>query len=304
MRHLTSLFELTPDEVREILALAVDLKQKLDEDDRPDLLDNRVLIQLFEKPSLRTRVSFETAIIHLGGTGMFMTCHEAGLDGREALSDVARVISGYADVVVLRTFSQTLIEDFATFSYCPVVNGLSDDFHPCQALADVLTIQETFGELDGKRLVYVGDGNNVAVSLAIVTSMLGMPMTVSTPHGYELDSETLETIKQQFPESDVIHVDDPRQAVHNADVIYTDVWASMGQESESERRKRIFADYQVNTELISAAPDECRLMHCLPAKRGLEVTDDVLESDASIIFQQAENRMHLAKGLFTWLLQD
>jgi ornithine carbamoyltransferase len=212
------------------------------------------------------------------------------------------VISSYSDVVVLRTFSQKLIEDFASYSRCPVINGLSDDYHPCQALTDMLTLLEVWGDVRGKRLVFIGDGNNVASSLAMITSMLNMSMTVCSPRDFELDEDLLQAIRLMYPACDITQTADPAVAVANADVVYTDVWASMGQENEADKRNRIFAPYQVNARLMAKAPAGCLFMHDLPARRGKEVTDDVIDGPHSIVFQQAENRMHLAKGLLVWLL--
>ena len=302
MKHLLSLLELSPDDIRELFQLAADLKAKTKRGQRPALLQQRILTQVFEKPSLRTRVSFEAAMMQLGGSSIFLSAKDAGLQGRESLADVARVLSSYSDVVVLRTFSQKLIEDFASYSNCPVVNGLSDDHHPCQALTDLFTIQEVFGDLQ-RRLVYVGDGNNVAVSLAEICAQLDVPFTVCTPKGYELDAKLLADLKQRFPKADLSVTTDPKQAVKDADVIYTDVWASMGQESEAAQRNNVFAPYQINAPLMAAAPKTARFMHCLPARRGTEVTDDVMDGPQCLAFEQAENRMHMAKGLLAWLLK-
>lgn len=302
MKHLISLLNLSVDDIHAILSTSHELKAAWKRGERPALLQGRYLTQVFEKPSLRTRVSFDAAMAQLGGTGNFLSGQDAGLSGRESLADVARVISGYSDAVVLRTFSQKLIEDFAAYSRCPVINGLSDDDHPCQALTDILTLQEVWGDVKGKRLVFVGDGNNVANSLAMITSMLGMSMTVCAPRDFELDEDLLQAIRLTFPKSDITQTADPTTAVSNADVIYTDVWASMGQESDADRRNRIFGSYQVNARLMAKAPSGCLFMHDLPARRGKEVTDDVIDGPNSIVFQQAENRMHLAKGLLVWLL--
>jgi ornithine carbamoyltransferase len=300
MQHLNSLSDLTADNIREILSLAAELKAKHYAGERPALMPGRVLSMVFEKPSLRTRNSFEAAITHLGGAGIFLSSAEAGLHGREALCDVARVLSSYCDLIVLRTFSQKLVEDFAGFSNCPVINGLTDDRHPCQALTDLFTVQEVFGGL-GKHLVYIGDGNNIAASLAIAASMTGMPLTVCTPAGFELDADFAADLKSQFPTAQISQGNNPAAAVKTADIVYTDVWASMGQEDEAEKRRKIFAPFQVNAALMSQAPAGCKFMHDLPAHRGEEVTDDVIDGPASLAFQQAENRMHLAKGLIVWL---
>jgi ornithine carbamoyltransferase len=303
MRHLISLFDVTADNVIEILDISDYLKRELQRGNRKSRLGGHCLAQVFEKPSLRTRNSFETAMIQLGGAGIFLSAKDAGLHGRESTADIARVLSSYSDAIVLRTFSQTLIADFAKHCSCPVINGLSDDFHPCQALTDLLTIREVWPDLAGRRLVYVGDGNNVAKSLAIATALTRMSMVVAAPVEYQLDEAFLADVKKRLPAADITQLADPMKAVRNADVIYTDVWASMGQEAEAEERKKVFAPYQVNAKLMAKAPKECRFMHDLPARRGLEVTDDVIDGKNSIAFQQAENRMHLAKGLLVWLLE-
>jgi ornithine carbamoyltransferase len=303
MKHLISLYDLTPEELLQILDRAADLKRLFRAGERPPLLQGRVLAQLFEKPSLRTRNSFEAAMIHLGGSGIFMTTAEAGLNGRESLSDVAKVLSSFSDVITMRTFSHQLIVEFARHSGCPVINGLSDERHPCQALTDLLTIREVFGSLSDRHLVFVGDGNNVAMSLAIASAMTGMQMTLAAPRGFELTTDFLAELTRRYPKHRVSQSHDPVAAVKTADVIYTDVWASMGQEEEAEQRKKAFRDFQVNSRLLSHAPKDVRFMHDLPAKRGLEVTDEVMDGSQSIVFQQAENRMHLARGLFAWLLR-
>lgn len=303
MRHLIKLQALTREQIDDVLNTSAELKAQLHKGERKPLLAGRVLTQVFEKPSLRTRVSFEAGISQLGGRGIFLSGKGAGLEGREPLADVARVLSGYSDVIVLRTFSQELVEEFAQYAGCSVVNGLSDQCHPCQALTDILTMQEALGDVGGRRLAYIGDGNNVAVSLAAICAILGISFVVAAPEGYQLDETLLDELRRQYPSADLSQMSDPREAVREADVVYTDVWASMGQESEKESRSRIFADYQINAELMAAAPATARFMHCLPARRGLEVTADVIDGPQSIAFEQAENRMHLAKGLLVWLLR-
>jgi ornithine carbamoyltransferase len=304
MKHLTSLLDLTSEELTAILDKAAELKAKFRNGDRPQLYPGRVLAQLFEKPSLRTRNSFEAAMIHLGGSGIFLTTAEAGLNGRESLPDVAKVLSSFSDIITMRTFSQKLIEDVARYSSCPVINGLSDERHPCQAMTDLLTIRETFGHLKDLHLVFVGDGNNVSMSLAIASAMTGMRLTLAAPKGFEFEASFLELMAEKFPAHRVTQSNDPKFAVKSADLVYTDVWASMGQEDDAERRKKAFASFQVNEALMAVAPKSAKFMHDLPAKRGLEVTDNVMDGDQSIVFQQAENRMHLAKGLFVWLLEN
>lgn len=303
-RHLTSLFDLSSDDIQAVLQRSAELKALHQSGRCPTLLPGRVLAQLFEKPSLRTRNSFEAAMINLGGGGIFLTTAEAGLNGREALPDVARVLSSYSDVITMRTFSQKLIDEFAEHSRCPVINALSDDRHPCQALTDLLTIQEVSGTLSGTHLVFVGDGNNVAQSLAVAAGMTGLKFTLAVPPGYEMPDTFMINLKKSFPGADVQQTSDPFEAVKTADFVYTDVWASMGQERDSQRRIKDFTSYQVNRTLMQEAPPSARFMHDLPAKRGLEITDDVIDGPQSIVFQQAENRMHLARGLFAWLLTD
>ena len=301
MKHFDSLTRLSAQDFRDILRLAVDIKYKCEQGDRPRLLGGRVMTLVFEKPSLRTRVSFEAAVAQLGGSSLFLTCAEAGLNGRESVADVARVLGAYSDWIVTRTFSHRLVDEFVRFAGCPVINGLSDQGHPCQALSDVLTMQEVFGSLAGKTVVFVGDGNNVARSLATATALMGMKFVMAAPLGYELSPEFLAQLKQQCPSADVLLTADPRAAVARADVVYTDVWASMGQESEQEKRKQVFAPFQVNAALMAAAPNSARFMHCLPARRNLEVTDEVLDGKQSIAIPQAENRMHGARGILLWL---
>jgi ornithine carbamoyltransferase len=304
MKHLTSLLDITSEELTAILDKAAELKARFRKGDRPQLYPGRVLAQLFEKPSLRTRNSFEAAMIHLGGSGIFLTTAEAGLNGRESLPDIAKVLSSFSDIITMRTFSQKLIEDVARHSSCPVINGLSDERHPCQALTDLLTIRETFGHLKDLHLVFVGDGNNVSMSLAIASAMTGMRLTLAAPKGFEFEASFLELLAEKFPAHRVTQTNDPKFAVKSADLVYTDVWASMGQEDDAERRKKAFANFQVNEDMMAIAPKSAKFMHDLPAKRGLEVTDAVMDGDRSIVFQQAENRMHLAKGLFVWLLEN
>jgi ornithine carbamoyltransferase len=302
MQHLTSLYDITPADVEEILTISAKLKARLAKGDRPPILQGHTLALIFEKPSLRTRISFEAAMMQLGGGSIFMSSADAGLHGRESLADVARVLGSYTDAIVMRTFSQKLIEDFAGLADCHVINGLSDTLHPCQALTDILTIQEVFGKLEGRHLVFVGDGNNVAASLAVTSAYTGMSMTLAAPPGYELPDSYVKDLRKRFPKVEFEQNHDPVAAVKDADIIYTDVWASMGQEAEADKRKKAFANYQVNAALMKKAPKECRFMHDLPARRGLEVTDDVIDGPQSIAFEQAENRMHLAKGLLVWLL--
>ena len=303
MRHLNSLLELKTNDVEAIFELARSLKNRLQKGERPQVLSGYVMAQVFEKPSLRTRLSFDAAMMQLGGDSIFLNAKEAGLGGREAVPDVARVIGGYSDVITLRTFSQKLIDAFIEHSGVAIINGLSDERHPCQALTDVFTMREVLGDLRGKKCVFVGDGNNVANSLAIAASLCGMSFTVCAPEDYRLDEKFLKALSKKFPDADVVQTDNFKSALKGAAIVYTDVWTSMGQEAEAEERQKVFGRYQVNEKLMKLAPKSCRFMHCLPAKRGLEVTDEVIDGSQSIVFQQAQNRMHLAKGLLLWVLE-
>ncbi len=302
MKHFDSMSRLSAQDLHAILRLAADVKARFKKGDRPRLLEQRLMTLVFEKPSLRTRVSFEAAVAQLGGSSLFLTCAEAGLNGRESVADVARVLGAYSDWIVMRTFSHRLVDDFVRYAGCPVINGLSDQGHPCQALSDLMTMQEVLGNLAGKCVVFVGDGNNVARSLARASVMMGMKFVMASPAGYELSSDFLSRLKGECHPADVTQTTDARAAVVRADVVYTDVWASMGQEAEQENRKQVFAPYQVNAALMAVAPKSARFMHCLPARRNMEVTDEVLDGPQSIAIPQAENRMHGARGILLWLL--
>ncbi|HEY0984369.1 MULTISPECIES: ornithine carbamoyltransferase [unclassified Schlesneria] len=303
MRHLNSLMDLMPSDVESIFELVRSLKTRLRAGDRPQILSGYVMTQIFEKPSLRTRLSFDAAMMQLGGASIFLKAEDAGLGGRESVEDVARVIGGYSDVITLRTFSQQLIDDFIKHSGVAVINGLSDERHPCQALTDLFTMQEVLGDVRGRKCVFVGDGNNVANSLAIAAALCGMNFTVCAPESHRLEAGLLKELVDKIPAANVVQTDCFESALKDADIVYTDVWTSMGQEDEAEERQKIFGGYQVNQNLMKLAPKSCYFMHCLPAKRGLEVTDEVIDSKQSIVFQQAENRMHLAKGLMLWVLE-
>jgi ornithine carbamoyltransferase len=302
MRHFIDLLDLTAAEITELLNKALTLKAALQRGDRTPYLQGRVLGMIFEKPSLRTHVSFETAMAQLGGSSIFLRGSEAGLGVREPVPDFARVMSQYVDAVVLRVFKQATVETFAQYATVPVINGLSDTEHPCQAIGDLLTMIEVFGDVAGKTLVFVGDGNNVARSLAAACGKLGARFILAAPSGYGFDKAFLRTLKRKASKGEVLQNGRPEHAIGQADVIYTDVWTSMGQEDEAEVRRKKFAEYQVNEKLLAAAPAHARVMHCLPAHRGEEVTDAVLEGERSIVFQQAGNRMHAQKALLKWLL--
>jgi ornithine carbamoyltransferase len=303
MRHLITLADLKSSEVERIFAISEDLKSKCEQGLREPLLPGRVMALLFEKPSLRTRVSFEAAITHLGGNAMFLGEDVGWNNGRESLADFGRVLSQYVDVIVMRTKSHQSVLDLAKHADCPVINGLTDLDHPCQALADIFTMREVFGTLAGLKLTFVGDGNNVARALARCCGKVGMKFHLATPPGYEFDAAFLASLKQDVPQLELTMGNDPRAAVRDAQCIYTDVWTSMGQESEMEARRKIFAPFQVNAKLMSQAPADAIFMHCLPARRGEEVTDDVIDGPQSRVVQEAANRMHAQKGVLAWLLR-
>ncbi len=267
-------------------------------------LSGRSLALLFEKPSLRTRVSFEMAMRQLGGQVIYLSPDEVGLGRREPVADVARVISRYVDVIAARTNSHQTLELLAEYASVPVINALSDREHPCQALADLFTIYEKKGDLNGLNLAFIGDGNNVANSLLLAASLVGMNFRIASPAGYQVSDEILDLARDYAGESgsDILCTQELEQAVAGADIVYTDVWTSMGQEDEAEKRRRAFAGYQVNGQLLDLAKDDAILMHPLPAHRGDEVTDDVLDGPASVVFDQAENRLHLAKALLDRML--
>ena len=301
MQHLLSLFDLSSGDLRSLLATAHVLKTRLAAGDRPPVLERRVLALLFEKPSLRTRVSFETGIAQLGGSSLFLG-DDVGWGKRESASDFTQVLGQFVDAVVCRAKSHSKVEQLASYDSLPVINGLTDLCHPCQALADVMTIHGAFGTVSGKHLVFVGDGNNVAQSLALVCAMLDMRFTLSCPIGYEMDNGWLEKVFAHYPAAKISTVPDAQAAVSDADAIYTDVWTSMGQEAEMAERRKAFSAYQVNRHLMATAPSHARVLHCLPAVRGEEITDDVIDSNQSDVIQQAGNRMHAQKGLLVWLL--
>lgn len=301
MQHLLSLFDISAGDLRQMLATADSLKARLNQGDRPPVLARFVLAMLFEKPSLRTRVSFETGIAQLGGSSLFLG-EEVGWGTRESASDFTQVLGQFVDAVVCRAKSHDQVVQLASFNSLPVINGLTDLCHPCQAMADVMTIRESLGDLTGKHLVFVGDGNNVAHSLALICAMLDMRFTLACPDDYRMDDSWLQQVFERFPNAAIEQKSDAKQAVSDADAIYTDVWTSMGQESEMAIRREVFAPYQVNEDLMASAPNHTRVLHCLPAVRGEEITNDVIDSSQSDIIKQAGNRMHAQKGLLVWLL--
>jgi ornithine carbamoyltransferase len=269
------------------------------------LLKGKVLAMIFQKPSLRTRVSFDMAMRHLGGDALYLSPQEIGLGKRESIADVARVLAGYIDAIMARVFDHEHVIALAKWSSVPVINGLSDYNHPCQGMADALTIQEKFGKLKGLNVTFVGDGNNVAVSLMHVCAKLGANFTIANPSGYDLNPKAVTDAKKFAAKSGskLSFLRDPHQAVKGAQVIYTDTWTSMGQEEETKVREQVFPPYQVNAELVSEADREVIVMHCLPAHRGQELTDEIADSPQSVIFLQAHNRMHAQKAILVRLFK-
>ena len=262
----------------------------------------RTLAMIFEKPSLRTRVSFETAMTQLGGTATYLDQTAIGLGAREPAKDVARVLSRMCDAIMARTFGHDMVEELARNSSVPVINGLTDYSHPCQAMADLVTVREHLGGLKGKTLVFVGDGNNVARSLAVGCAKLDMKFVLSCPSGYELEESFFESLLVDHPQADCSLVHEPGLAVRSADVVYTDTWVSMGQEEQRKDRLRTFHAYQVDEKLMSLAPKHAIVLHCLPAYRGCEISEGVFEKHAEVIFDQAENRLHFQRTLLDVLL--
>lgn len=305
MTHLLTLDELGPADLDALFAQARQLKYARQAGTLPaQLLAGKTVALLFEKPSLRTRVSFEVAARELGGDSLYLSPQEVGLGARESIADVARVLSGYVHAVVLRTFHHAIVEEFARHATIPVINGLTDRHHPCQALADIFTISEHFGSSAGRTLAYVGDGNNVAHSLIQAAAKAGMRIRVATPPGYEPDAAVLDAARRDAVRTGahlaVMH--DADEAAAGADVLYTDVWTSMGQEAEGTLRRAVFAPYRVDARLLALAAPEAVVLHPLPAHRGEEVTDDVLDGPRSRVFAQAENRLHVQKAVLRALV--
>jgi len=299
-KDLLSVADLSGEDIRALISEAIDMKAQ----GWLSMLSSKTLAIMFEKPSLRTRVSFELAMRQLGGETVYLSPAEVGLGQRESVPDVARVLSRYVDAMAVRTFSHRTLEVLANYSSVPVINALSDLEHPCQALADLLTIYEKKGGLQGVSLAFVGDGNNVAHSLMLAASLTGMRFRIASPPGYAVQDRILHQARGYAQESgaEITCTEEPHLAVSGADVVYTDVWTSMGQEAEAERRRREFASYQVNTELLSEAKEDAIFMHPLPAHSGEEVAEGILDSPQSVVFDQAENRMHLQKALLAGML--
>ncbi|MBN1679863.1 MAG: ornithine carbamoyltransferase [Anaerolineae bacterium] len=305
MKHFLDLADWTADDVYKLLRLALKLKDEWLEDGNKPVLKNKALGMVFQKPSLRTRVSFEMAMQHVGGHALYLSPQEIGLGKRESTADVARVLGGYVDIIMARTFAHQHILDMARWSPVPVINGLSDYNHPCQGMADLLTILEEFGQFDGLHMAYLGDSNNVTTSLLMGAAHFNIKMTVAAPEGYQPAQDVIDKARQLGRgKLDVAVTTDPVAAVEGAHIIYTDTWTSMGQEEEADKRRAVFPPYQVNADLLGHADKDAIVMHCLPAHRGEEITDDVADGPQSRLFPQAENRLHAQKAILVHLMAE
>jgi ornithine carbamoyltransferase len=300
-RSFTRVADWSRDELLEVLDLADDLKRRQQAREVHHLLPGRTLGMIFQKPSTRTRVSFEVGIYQLGGTGLYLSAGDLQLGRGETIKDTAVVLSRYLDAIMIRTFAQTDVEELAANASIPVINGLTDSAHPCQALADVMTIRERFGRLDGLKVVYLGDGNNVCASLMVACAKLGMDFVAATPPGYRPDDEVVRIARDAGGTVEL--TDDPRAALEGADVLYTDVWTSMGQEDERQQRLQDLAGFGIDSELIQQAGDGAIVLHCLPAHYGEEITEDVLYGPQSAVWDQAENRLHAQKALLALVIR-
>lgn len=300
MRHLLKLQDLTREDILSILNLADQLKFERNNGIQKDYLKGKKLGLIFQKASTRTRVSFEAGIYELGGYGLFLSSNDLQIGRGEPVQDTARVLSRYLDGIMIRTFAQQEVEDLAKYGSIPVINGLTDYAHPCQVLADLMTIREYKGSFKGLKMAFVGDGNNMANSLMVGAIKTGMSFAIACPKGYEPDAELMKWAKEN---GDFTITTDVKEAVNGADVVYTDVWASMGQESERKKRTEAFKDYQVNSDALSVAKPDVMCLHCLPAHRGEEITEEVFEAHAKEIFDEAENRLHAQKAVMVKLLK-
>jgi len=302
MKDFLSIINCPAEFLKELLRMSARLKSRYSVGGNDLCLSGKTLAMLFEKPSLRTRISFQVAMTDLGGNVIYVKPEDiGGIGKREPIKDIARVLSRYVNGIMARTFQHSTITELAKYAKVPVINALTDWLHPCQAMADVLTIQEHCKDYEGVKIAFIGDGNNVARSLAHACAKLHMKMVIASPAGYELDAETIGNANQISPDC-VRQTNDPGTAVLDADIIYTDTWVSMGQEAEKQKRLADFAGFQVNADLVKSAPAGVKIMHCLPAYRGLEITDEVVESPNSIIFDQAENRLHFQRALLKKLM--
>jgi ornithine carbamoyltransferase len=303
MKHFLDISDYSTEEIQDLLDLAVHLKEEHFSTGNLPLFKGKVLGMIFQKPSLRTRVSFDMAMRHMGGDALYLSPNEIGLGKRESIADVSRVLSGYVEALMARVFEHAHVVELAKWSSVPVINGLSDFSHPCQAMADAFTIEEKFGKNKGLSVVFVGDGNNVAVSLMQISVKLGWNFTIANPEGYEMPAESINQARKiaEGTGSEISFQADPQSAVRKANVIYTDTWTSMGQEEETAVRETVFAPYQVNRQLVNEADKNVIVMHCLPAHRNQELTDEVADGNHSVIFQQAHNRLHAQKAILARL---
>lgn len=303
-KHLLRLSDYTPDEILQALSLGLKLKKQLKEGLRTPVLAGKVLAMIFTKSSTRTRVSFETGIYQLGGMGMFLSSNDIQLGRGEPISDTAQVLSRMVDGIMIRTFAQSDVEDLAKYGSIPVINGLTDLLHPCQILADLMTYYEHKGSFSGK-MAFIGDGNNVANSLLVGCAKLGLNVSVGCPKGFEPDAEVLAAAKEAAAQSgaQIVITNDPKEAAENADAVYTDVWASMGQEKDAQQKYKSFEGFQVNAGLTSLCKPDYIFLHCLPAHRGEEVTAEVIDGPNSVVFDEAENRLHAQKAVMVLLMQ-
>lgn len=304
-KHLLTLQDYTPDEILQVLSLAVKLKQQRKMGlNQSDILKGQNIAIIFTKPSLRTRVSFEAGIEQLGGHAMYITDAEIGLGKRESVHDCANVLSRFVDGIMIRTFKQSDVEGLAKYGQVPVINGLTDDYHPCQVLADMLTLYEKKGELKGRKLAFIGDGNNMANSLMIICSKLGVDIAIASPKDYAPAEKYVRMAQENAAQSGskVVITTSIPEACEGADAVYTDVWASMGMEGETEMRAWAFKDYQVTMDVLKMAKPDAIFMHCLPAHRGSEVTDEVVDCAQSVVFDEAENRLHAQKAVMALLM--
>ncbi len=303
MKDFISIASRSTQELEHMLSVAARFKKQLKETGRNDsLLAGKTGALIFEKPSLRTKVSFSVALHQLGASEVVLTSDEIGIGKREPAKDIARVLAGMCDLIVVRTFAHQNVKDLAQYSSVPVINALTDYSHPCQAMSDILTLREHFGNLQGRTMTYIGDGNNMARSLAVACGKFGMRFICCTPTAYALPSDDMDRIMGQLPGMEFITANDCSDAVREADVLYTDTWTSMGQEAEKQQRLKDFHGFQINSDLLAKAPGHAVVMHCLPAYRDLEITDAVMEHERSLVFPQAENRLHFQKALIAVLM--
>ncbi len=301
-RDFLTILDLNESEITGILNLALKLKEQAKKDKLNPLLSGKILGMIFHKPSLRTRVSFESGMLRLGGNAINLTKQEVGWGDRESLKDMASVLGRYLDIIMVRTYEHNKLEEFAKHCPVPVINGLTDMFHPCQIMADLLTIKEEFGRIEGIKVCYIGDGNNICNSWINAAYSLGFELKIATPENYEPDIEVFNRAKSKINEK-IQLLNDPEEAVVNADVVYTDTWVSMGKEEEKEKRIQDFKDFQINSKLMKKAKPASIFMHCMPAHIGYEVTEDVFYSQQSRIYEEAENRMHVQEAILIFLLK-